>query len=184
MELLFSTALASEAEEVAGLVNSGYRGEASRKGWTTEDHLLGGQRIDAERLCEMISEPDTRLELMRESLSHRLLGCVYLKRETPEVCYLGMLTVDPELQARGLGKRLLEYSEGVALHWGCQRMRMVVIHLRPELIAYYERRGYRYQGVSSPFPEIDPRLGFPKVVDLRLNELIKPLISKPVNKIL
>lgn len=175
MTFLFSTADPSEAEEISGLVNSGYRGESSRKGWTTEDHLLGGQRIDAERLCEMMAEPESRVELMRDSAGGRLLGCVYLKRESPEVCYLGMLTVDPELQDGGYGKRLLLHSEKVALAWGCQRIRMVVIHLRPELIAYYERRGYRYSGVSHPFPEIDPRLGFPKVDDLRLNELVKPL---------
>lgn len=160
------------------LVNSAYRGESSKRGWTTEADLLGGQRTDAGKLLEMIQGADSRVELL-ESGEGRLLGCVYLKREPSGACYLGMLTVDPTRQAGGLGKRLLDHAEEIARGWGCNRMRMTVISAREELIAYYERRGYRKTGATEPFPENDPRFGLPKIAGLTFLELEKKLDLAP-----
>jgi ribosomal protein S18 acetylase RimI-like enzyme len=184
----FRTAEFADAQALSELVNSGYRGERSKKGWTTEADLLGGQRIDVDRLQEMIAEPNARIELLceawteerskeRPSVASEILGCVYLRNEGNGACYLGMLTVLPETQARGLGKELLLHSEAVAREWGCDRIRMVVIDRRDELISYYERRGYVRTGGSEPFPEVDPRFGLPKVSGLRLDELVKRLES-------
>ena len=161
-------------EALCVLVNSAYRGESSKRGWTTEADLLGGQRTDAGKLLEMIQNADSRVEIL-ESNDGRLLGCVYLKREGAGACYLGMLTVDSTLQAKGRGKRLLERSEEIAREWGCGRMRMTVISARKELIAYYERRGYRKTGATEPFPDKDPRFGLPKVKGLMFLELEKTM---------
>jgi GNAT superfamily N-acetyltransferase len=86
-----------------------------------------------------------------------------------------MLTVDPARQAGGIGKLIMAHCDDVARAWGCRRMRMTVISVRAELIAYYERRGYAKTGLSEPFPENDPRFGLPKVRGLTFVELAKAL---------
>jgi GNAT superfamily N-acetyltransferase len=168
------TAVASDAEALVPFVNGGYRGESSKKGWTTEADLLGGQRTDPEKMRGMIDAEDARIELARAE-DGTLIGCVYLKKEQDGSCYLGMLTVDPARQAGGIGKLIMAHSDAVARAWGCRRMRMTVISARAELIAYYERRGYAKTGATEPFPEDDPRFGLPKVRGLTFVELAKAL---------
>lgn len=170
----FRPAVLPDAPAVVVLVNSGYRGEGSKKGWTTEADLLGGQRTDEGKVAEMIAQKGSRVELAFAD-GGALVGCVHLKKEADGSCYLGMLTVSPELQGGGLGKALMERSEALAREWGCGRMRMTVISVRAELLAFYERRGYSRTGVTEPFPQDDPRFGLPKVRDLMFVELAKPL---------
>ena len=170
----FRAAVATDAPALCALVNSGYRGESSKKGWTTEADLLGGQRTDEDKLREMIAAKDSRVELAFAE-DGALLGCVHLKKEAGGSCYLGMLTVDPQRQAAGLGKEILKRSEELARAWGCGRMRMTVISVRGELIAFYERRGYARTGATEPFPSGDPRFGLPKVEGLMFVELAKAL---------
>ncbi len=172
--LSFRAAGLPDARAVVDLVNSGYRGESSKRGWTTEADLLGGQRTDEGKMCEMIASKGSRVELAF-SPDGSLLGCVHLKREADGSCYLGMLTVDPARQAHGLGKEIMARSEALAREWGCRRMRMTVISVRAELLAFYERRGYAKTGKTEPFPEGDPRFGLPKVAGLVFIEMAKPL---------
>lgn len=173
--LRFQPATPADVEAVVALVNSAYRGESSRAGWTTEADILGGQRTDPASLREMLV-PDEQGHEQRVELAfdgEKLVGCMYLRRE-PATLYLGMLTVTPTLQASGLGKQLLAHAEDLARGWGCTRMRMTVIHTRTELLAYYFRRGYALTGASEPFPT-DPKYGLPKGIELKLLELVKPL---------
>ncbi|MDE2491409.1 MAG: GNAT family N-acetyltransferase [Elusimicrobia bacterium] len=171
--LSFRAAVPADAAAVAGLVNSAYRGEGSKRGWTTEADLLGGQRTDEEAVLEMIRAPGSRVEL--GFADGALAACARLAREDGGSCYVGMLTIDPARQGGGLGKELLARCEAVAREWGCARTRMTVISRRAELIAFYERRGYRATGRVEPFPEGDPRFGLPKVRGLAFAELVKPL---------
>jgi N-acetylglutamate synthase-like GNAT family acetyltransferase len=157
--ITFRTATILDAELISKLVNSAYRGESSKKGWTTEADLLGGQRTDAEKIQEMIEAKNSQIEL---SIDGEILGCVYLKVEENKTLYFGMLTVTPELQASGIGKLLLEHLEIKANEKGCTQIRMTVISIRKELIAFYERRGYKATGKTEPFPMNDPRFGIPK----------------------
>ncbi len=170
----FRTATPKDADALVLLVNSGYRGESSKQGWTTEADILGGQRTDPGKMLEMIGERGSRVEMALAS-DGALVGCVHLKKEDDGSCYLGMLTVDPRRQAGGIGKLMMTHSEDVARGWGCRRMRMTVISVRAELISFYERRGYARTGKLEPFPEDDPRFGLPKVRGLRFAELAKPL---------
>ena len=170
----FRTAVSRDASTIVPFINGGYRGEGSKRGWTTEADILGGQRIDAEKIEEIIAAPESRVELALDE-SGALVGCVHLKKESPDTCYLGLLTVDPARQALGLGKRILEHADAVARDWECRRMRMTTISVRAELLAYYERRGYARTGATEPFPENEPRFGLPKVRGLTFVELIKPL---------
>ena len=168
-------ATAADAPAVAALVNSAYRGESSKAGWTTEADLLDGQRVDAERLVEIIATPGNVILLF--DADGLLLGCVHLER-TGEDCYLGMLTVSPVRQGGGLGRQLLEAAERWATeHWSSRAMRMTVITQRSELIAWYERRGYRRTGERKPFPYGDERFGLPRRDDLVFDVLRKPLAS-------
>lgn len=172
--LTFRLATLADAEALAPLINSAYRGDASRAGWTTEADFLDGQRTDAEHLRTTLARPDTRFLLawQRETL----VGTVTLEARGP-TCYLGMLTILPTLQARGLGRALLEYAEDFARReFSARRMEMTVIPLRGELIAWYERRGYRRTGRRLEFPGYqDQRFGRPLRPDLALEVLEKDL---------
>jgi len=149
-------------EDIPGLnrlVNSAYRGESSKKGWTTEADLLDGIRTDPEALEDMMEQPGAVILKCSDS-EHRLFGCVFL-RKTENKLYLGMLTVSPERQGAGIGKMLLKASEAHARQHDCKYIVMSVISLRRELIDWYERNGYQATGETAPFPK-DPRFGIPK----------------------
>ena len=166
-------ATAADAPALVALVNSAYRGESSRAGWTTEADLLGGLRIDVERLTEQIAAPGSVILLHERD--HLPVACVHLER-TGEDCYLGLLTVRPTMQGTGFGRRLLEAAERWAMaHWSSRSMHMTVIVQRLELIAWYERRGYMRTGERKPFPYGDERFGLPRRADLEFEVLCKRL---------
>ena len=155
------------------LVTSAYRGDASRAGWTTEADLLDGNRIDSEVLHEYIERPLSRVVLAERD--DMLLGCAHVSIEDG-AGYFGMFSIRPDLQGGGIGKLLLAEAERVVGgDWKLPAMRMTVIDVRDELIAYYERRGYRRTGIKKPFPSTDPRLGIPLRDDLRFEVLEKSL---------
>jgi ribosomal protein S18 acetylase RimI-like enzyme len=139
--------------ELVTLINSAYRGEDSKKGWTTEADLLEGKRINAEGIEKIITTPGSVI-LKWENEKGEITGCVYLKKNENKM-YLGMLTVSPELQAGGIGKKILKGAEEYAVAQNCDTMEMTVISVRHELIAWYERQGYHDTGRRSPFPD-DP----------------------------
>lgn len=172
--ILFQTATAHDLSTLVKLVNSAYRGDSSRQGWTTEADLLDGQRTDEAALLEIIQTPDNQIEMAFEANSNRILGSVHLRKEA-EALYFGMLTVDPSLQGQGFGKILLSHLENVARAYGLKKIRFTVIPFRKELIAFYERRGFKATGKFEIFPENDPRYGIPKVSGLTLAEYIKVL---------
>lgn len=163
----------SDAADVVALIESAYRGEVSRAGWTTEADLLDGQRTDPEEIQGILEDPHARLLLVVRAGT--LVGCVLLKDEGGRA-YIGMFAVRPGLQGQGMGKMLLEGAEQRAmLEFGAKMARMTVIEQRTELIAWYERRGYRNTARTEPFPYGDPRFGLPKRPDLRFVVLEKTL---------
>ncbi|MBX3713848.1 MAG: GNAT family N-acetyltransferase [Lysobacter sp.] len=169
----FSFAGSEHVPALVDLVESAYRGDASRQGWTTEADLLDGQRIDPGGLEALIADPLARVLLAHED--DVLLGCCELRREG-NVAYFGMFSVRPGRQGNGLGSRLLGEAERIAADdWQCHGMRMTVIDVREELIAWYLRRGYRRTGEHRPFPYGDARFGIPKRDDLRFEVLYKAL---------
>ncbi|MGB5132911.1 MAG: GNAT family N-acetyltransferase [Steroidobacteraceae bacterium] len=159
LPLSFRQAAMHEAEFIAALVNSGYRGESSKLGWTTEADLLDGTRTNKADIENMIRQPGSMVLLCTEGAE--IIGTAHLELRGDQ-CQLGMLVIKPGLQGRGIGKDLMRSAEETAREtWGVHRIAMTVISIRHELIAYYERRGYRRTGRTKPFVADDTH-GYPK----------------------
>ncbi|SFI61194.1 GNAT family N-acetyltransferase [Nitrosomonas sp. Nm34] len=163
-----------DAARIAVLVNSAYRGDSSRHGWTTEADFIDGQRTDTSEIEEILSA-DNQCILLAER-NEEIIGCVHLEKRDANVCYFGMFVVKPKLQAQGLGKRLIMEAERFASHQlACTIMQMHVISIRNELIAWYERRGYRRTDERHPFPYGNERFGIPLRNDLEFIVFVKEL---------
>ncbi|MFJ3515913.1 MULTISPECIES: GNAT family N-acetyltransferase [unclassified Streptomyces] len=171
--LSFRSAVETDVPELVVLVESAYRGEASRAGWTTEADYLDGQRTDPDGVRAVIASPDGVLLVVERA--GELVACCQLEHRDDHV-YFGMFAVRPGLQGAGLGKEILAEAERRAREtWGAKEMRMTVVNVREDLIAYYVRRGYRRTGDLSPFPYGDERFGVPLRDDLAFELLVKSL---------
>ena len=133
------------------LVERAYRGETARAGWTHEADMIEGPRTDAATLQGLIESADE--EVFVAIRDGRIIGCVQVSDKGDGLAYLGLLAVDPDIQASGLGKAMIAFAEQEAVtRFGARAMEMTVIGRRPELIAYYERRGFVATGEIRPFP--------------------------------
>ncbi len=156
---MITKATKNDIPELNILVNSAYRGESSKKGWTTEEHLLGGIRTDEEGLLQTFE--NEIITILKYTENDKIIGAVSLEKQGNKL-YLGMLTVSPDLQGGGIGKQLLKASEIFAKAENIPKIVMTVISVRSELIAWYERHGYVRTGETKPFPMDDPNFGMPK----------------------
>ncbi|MFE5858291.1 GNAT family N-acetyltransferase [Streptomyces sp. NPDC056500] len=172
-EITFKDAVEADAPALVELIHSAYRGEASRGGWTTEADLLAGGRTDADDVRRVISTRGSRLLTVEQS--GELIACCQLEHRG-DAAYFGMFAVRPNAQGGGLGRRVLSEAERTAREtWGVKSMQMTVISVRDDLIAWYERRGYRRTGDMTPFPYGDARFGIPLRDDLTFELLVKNL---------
>ncbi|GGP46738.1 GNAT family N-acetyltransferase [Streptomyces griseoincarnatus] len=172
--LTFRDATDADVDALVELIESAYRGESSRTGWTTEADILHGQRTDREAVLEVVEAPDSRLlTVEREG---RIVACCQLEHRG-EHAYFGMFAVSPALQGAGLGRTVIAEAERQAREgWDVTEMHMTVITVREDLIAWYERRGYRRTGKTAPFPYGDERFGVPQRDDLEFELLVKELV--------
>jgi ribosomal protein S18 acetylase RimI-like enzyme len=139
------------------LLNNAYRGEESKKGWTTEADIVAGDlRTNEENLKELMELPGAVFLKFtndkNESDSNRIEGCVFLHIRQGKL-YLGMLSVSPGLQAKGIGKQIMAAAELYAKEQGCPAVFMRVISIRHALISWYERQGYYKTGEIQPFDD-------------------------------
>jgi ribosomal protein S18 acetylase RimI-like enzyme len=176
-DLAFRSATPADVDALVVLGTSAYRGDASRAGWTTEADLLDGNRIDPGVLRADIERTRSRVLLAErvdpDANAAELLACAHVAEEGG-AGYFGMFSVRPDLQGGGIGKAVLAEAERIVRdEWRLPAMRMTVIDVREELIAWYQRRGYRRTGIKKPFPATDPRFGIPKRDDLRFEVLEK-----------
>lgn len=177
--LSFRNATNEDSGPIADLVNSAYRGVSSSQGWTTEAELLDGNRINQEEVRVLIEADRSMILLCMDGTE--IIGSVHL-RKMDSAAYLGLFVVKPTLQGKGIGKRFMRAAENIARkEWGIAKMSMTVITRRQELIAYYERRGYRRTGQISPFPT-DAGASIPRVEGLQLEMLEKDLEAGATSK--
>ncbi|MGQ7947412.1 GNAT family N-acetyltransferase [Flavobacterium sp. WC2509] len=146
---MITTASLEDVTALEKLINSAYRGETSKQGWTTEANLLQGERITINELSEIIRNKENTI--LKFTDNNTIIGCVLLVNKGNKL-YLGMLTVSPELQNSGIGKKLLQQAEKHALTLGLPKIVMTVISIREELIAWYNRHGFIDTGAREPFP--------------------------------
>jgi ribosomal protein S18 acetylase RimI-like enzyme len=172
--LTFRDATDADVDALVDLVESAYRGDSSREGWTTEADILDGQRTDPQGVLEIVKGADSRV--LTAEQDGGIVACCQLERRGDHA-YFGMFAVSPKRQGGGLGKAVMAEAERVAREeWGVAEMRMTVITAREDLIAWYERRGYRRTGRREPFPYGDERFGIPLRDDLEFEVLVKPLV--------
>ena len=163
--MIIDTATDADLPALHALIESAYRGDSARAGWSHEADLLDGQRTDLATLGAMLADPAQAVLVARDGAS--LAGCVAVADRGNATAYIGLVTVDPSRQATGLGRLLLDAAERHAmLQFAAKRAEMTVISLRIELIAWYQRRGYALTGETRPFPAADPRFGLPRRDDL------------------
>jgi ribosomal protein S18 acetylase RimI-like enzyme len=169
--LNFRAAGVADVAAVVALVESAYRGDSGRRGWTTESDLLDGHRTDVDAVTALLQQPDDCV-LLAEAAGQLVASC-HVQRQG-EWGYFGMFAVDPQQQGGGVGKQVLAEAERmVRERWHCRAMRMTVIEQRAELLAWYQRRGYQRTGEFAPFPYGDERFGIPRRDDLRFAVLAK-----------
>jgi len=164
-EITIRDAVAADIPALHRLIESAYRGEASRAGWTTEADLLDGQRTDPDDLASILADP--KQVLLTAWRDGDLVGCILIADRGEGIGYFGMLSIRPTLQGGGLGRRLVEAAHAALVdRFGARRIRISVFPQRETLVAWYERLGYRMTGDTLPFPYGNARFGLPKRDDL------------------
>ncbi|KAJ1552889.1 hypothetical protein HK405_009681, partial [Cladochytrium tenue] len=194
----FRLACAADAPAVVRLVNSAYRGDSGRQGWTTESDYLDGQRLDETMFhTDILADESKSLLVLPKAVwraeqaqpaegndgaadDGELIACVMVERLAKDpaaaAVYVGMVTVQPTAQGGGLGSKLLAAAEVYAVaRFGARKAVMTVLEPRSELIAFYERRGYRRTGETEPFMYGEERFGIPKRDDLVFLKMEKEL---------
>ncbi|SES66295.1 Ribosomal protein S18 acetylase RimI [Nitrosomonas marina] len=166
-QLILEPAVPVHCRDICDLINLTYRGET---GWTRETHIIGGDRTNLDEISTAMAKPDARFYVVY--LEQLLTACIYLSREQCHA-YIGFFSVHPNYQGIGVGKHILHQAEDIARQeLAARRIRMFVVSQRPELIAFYQRRGYQRIGSQEPYP-LQLKIGVPKVDGLTIEYLEK-----------
>ena len=167
-------ATAADVPAIVPLIESAYRGDSSRAGWTTEADLLDGHRTDEADVTRVLTAPGSLMLLAVDG--DEVIGCCNVARRDGVTAYFGMFAVSPTLQGGGVGRLLLDAAElRAASEWGATRREMTVLGQRADLIAWYARRGYAPTGKTEPWPHTAETFGLPRRDDLYFATLAKDL---------
>ncbi len=174
--LNFYKAELSDAAVLSQLINRAYRGESSRKGWTTEADILDGIRAATADIAKIVHAKD-QFMLMGER-DEKILACVQCQKQSLDgqtVALFGMIAVEPTKQNLGYGKDLIYAAEAITKReWGVAGFAMLVISQRTDVIDFYARLGYEATQTYVDFP-VNPEKWQPKVSGLALQYMVKRL---------
>ena len=151
MDLEFCEAKKENIKDMENIINTAYR-KISANGWTGESHLLSGIRVNESMLEEILKDENIRTFLAKKD--DKVLATIQVKKEGSALI-VGLFAVCTEVQSSGIGKKLLDFAENRAkeIFKDCTKFVMEVISSRSELIAYYNRRGYKNTDVYLEFPK-------------------------------
>ena len=135
------------------LINDAYSDQMSHQGWTNEYALNPMPRTNPDLLLNLINNVDNVFLVFFGTDDQILKGCVLLSHKSEcKTARIGLLSVRPDLQARGFGNYILSTAERYAIDsWNVEWIELVVIVQRPELISYYSRRGFIDTGTRQRF---------------------------------
>ena len=166
-----------DAPRLHGIIHAAYRTDQS---WTTEENLVGGERIGLHEL-EALLDDDSELAERQDPVfvatlrvtpnadaagagtvlaDEMLVGCIQAEwakhhpdRGLPAACAMfGLFAVDPPHQSKRVGSQLLEHALVHAKGaWGCREAVLWVIKQRQDIVKWYERLGFRWSGKVKPF---------------------------------
>ena len=148
-----------DVSSLVALMDRAYRGENSKQGWTSEADLFVGEKRTDEATVSKLIKKQGAIFLKYVNEEDTIEGCVFLHKKENRL-YLGMFSVSPSAQGKGIGKNLLVAADEYAKKENCSLIYMTVITVREDLIAWYERNGYTRTGKVLPFP-VDERFGVP-----------------------
>lgn len=170
-------ARADDALAITRLVNAAYRPAPGEEGWTHESALVGGARTSSATVASLIAASGAVSMLLTGQIDDIPVACVLIESDA-DGAHIGMLAVAPGQQTAGLGKQMLQAAEDWACtHFGATVALLSVIGARPELKAFYLRRGYRDSGRRLPYPASE-RSGRPLHGALDLHVLEKDLAGR------
>ncbi|KAJ9488798.1 hypothetical protein VN97_g4481 [Penicillium thymicola] len=151
-ELNFRVATEKDAAQLQQLVESAFRAEDSRKGWTDDLGLSSSFHLDVQDILAMINKLDSVM-LMATDDQNTLVGSIGTSKRDANQARLYMLAVDTSVQRGGIGRQILAYAEDYCQQtWGVTTLGLNALSNREELISWYSRRGYKPTGETSPFP--------------------------------
>lgn len=161
----------ADAMAIADLVNRAYRPEAGEAGWTHESGLVSGLRTSPDQVEAALARPQSVILVVAGTAG--IVACVHVEK-SGVAASIGMLAVAPARQGQGLGDRMLAEAERHAVRmFGVAKLTMTVVAPRAELLAFYERRGYRKTGVVAAYPAAQG-VGTPLTPGLTIETLEKP----------
>ncbi len=126
---------ADDSPAIAALVNRAYQ---------VESFFVDGERTNAAEIAEMSR---TGAFLVLEQARGELAAAVFVDSHG-DSAYIGMLSVSPDMQGRGLGKRLVRIAEALGEAMGCSSVGLKIVNLREDLGRWYRSLGYEEVGTS------------------------------------
>jgi GNAT superfamily N-acetyltransferase len=175
--IVIRTARRDDADSLHCLIEAAYRGPESLTGWTSEGDMVNGQRMTMTQVEAVLADPGITM-LVAEDTKGGLIGCASLT-ETAEGGEFGKFAVRPALQNGGTGKALLAACETLLAKRGGGHMTMTVVQGRPELVAFYERRGYQRTGATLPLASVHTTPDWTIGRDLVLEVFAKTIPAAP-----
>jgi GNAT superfamily N-acetyltransferase len=134
-----------DADAITLVINAAFR--------AAESFFIDRDRIDPENVRQLLQ---TGRFLIAED-GGLLAGCVYVELRG-ERAYLGLLSVNPQLQKTGLGSKLMRAAEDYCAKAGCRFIDLQLVNLRKELPGFYCRRGYVESGTAPLPPGLETKL--------------------------